>query len=104
MDPNFVWSETNQDWIDVNYGQGSSDVTSAWDFSSLTQGAKELVTAYNSFQLQQINIQRAQKGLPALNPAAYSPQVGLNLAPGTMNAIMYAALGLGAIMLLKRSR
>lgn len=85
-----------------SYEQLPAEVTSAWDFSSLTQTAKDIVTAVNSIQLQQINLERARKGLAPLNPANYAPQVGLNLSAGTMNTIMIAALGLGAIMLLKR--
>ena len=98
---NFVWDETNQDWVDLDFGK-TEDAASAWSWSDLTKGAKDLLTAYNSVQLQQINIQRAQRGLPALNPQQYAPQVGVNLSSSTMNTILIAAVGLGAVMLLRR--
>jgi len=115
---NLEWNSEFNSYADISTGQLYSiaevayatsqqgtapvEVTSAWDWSGLTKGAQDLVTAYNSFQLQQINLQRAQKGLPALNPSVYAPQVGLNLSAGTMNIIMWSAIGLGAVLLLKR--
>lgn len=70
--------------------------------TNITDGAKSLITALNSYQLQQINIKRAQQGLTPLNPALYAPQVGVNFSSGTMGTLMWIALGLGAVMLLKR--
>ena len=58
--------------------------------------------AVSAMQLNQINVARAQKGLPPINAAAYGPQVGVGLNAQTSQLLMYIALGLGAVMLLKR--
>ena len=107
--PNWVWDGESDSWVNVG-GTYDSSLDSATTFDLATSAkdwlelAKQGITAFNSFELQQINFARARKGLAPLNPGAYSPQVGVNLAPDTMKMIMYGALGLGAIMLLKRSR
>lgn len=123
---NLVWDVENNSYADATTGQlfsiadvayqtqisdAANSAASSGDWGSLSSiidslgsGAKDIVTALNSFQLQQLNLKRAQQGLAPLNPAQYAPQVGLNLSAGTMNLIMYGMIGIGAIMLLKGRR
>ena len=60
------------------------------------------ITGLTAFQLAQVNIERARRGQAPLNAAAYQPQVGVNLAPQTMQTVMMIALGLGALFLFAR--
>lgn len=79
------------------YNAGTSAGVTDWQSLLTAVGG-----AVSAWQLNQINIGRAQKGLPPINSAAYGPQVGVGLNAQTTQLIMYVALGLGAIMLLKR--
>lgn len=85
-----------------------SDATSF--FSTLTQGitdiTKAVAPAYVQVQLAKINAERLKQGLP---PLTQVPALGVqgSLAPSTIGAgfggiLLIGALGLGAILLLKR--
>jgi len=80
----------------------SSDSTLGSMMASLSAAIPSIVTGLSTIELAQLNIQRAKQGLPALNAAAYGPQIGIGLSSSTTSMIMLIALGIGAIMLLKR--
>lgn len=73
---------------------GTSDSVTNWP--QLLQAVGGAVSAW---QLNQINIARAQQGKPPINAAAYGPQIGVGLNQQTMNLLMWGGLGLGAILL-----
>lgn len=85
--------------------------SSASDFnwSQIPAAVRDIVTAYGGVQsaqaqtaLQQLNLQRAAQGLPAINPAAYGVGVRYNPlaprtigAPGTIMGFSFGTIGLG---------
>lgn len=79
----------------------TSNPTNVSWLDSLISALPAVSTFITSQQLAQINIERARKGMPALNPAQYAPQVGVGLNPQTRQMLMWGALGLGAFLLLK---
>lgn len=59
--------------------------------------------------LNEINLERARKGLPPLSPSEYSPQVNVGVASDTRNtALMLGGMGLigllGVALLARRRR
>lgn len=93
--PMFDYSGSTENAIAV----GTSSAVTDWP--QLLQAVGGAVSAW---QLNQINIARAQKGQAPINAAAYGPQVGVGLNQQTTNLIMYVAIGLGAVLLLNRKR
>lgn len=71
-------------------------------FDKLIDNAPKILAAFNAQQIAQINVDRASRGLPPINATAYGPQIGVGLNPATQTLVMYAALGFGALYLLKR--
>lgn len=61
-----------------------------------------IVSGLNSQQLFQLNLQRAEQGLPPLNPAMYAPSMNFGMTPETRQLVMFGAIGLIAVLLLKR--
>lgn len=68
----------------------------------LSKTIPQVIAGINAYQLSQVNIDRARRGLPALSANQYGPRVGVGLSGDTQKLVMFAALGLGAFMLLKR--
>lgn len=85
-------------------GGASGAVVDSGLFNQILDAAPRILAAFNAQQIAQINIDRAQRGLPAINAAAYGPQIGIGLNPGMSQMLMYGALGIGAIMLLNRPK
>lgn len=77
----------------------------------VTGTVTNLFTAYNQYQnakmLNDLNAQRAAKGLPPLSSAQYnaslpaSAAVQVNIDPAVKNALMIGGIGLGAFLLFK---
>lgn len=62
------------------------------------------LTAAQTFQLNQINVQRARMGLPALDMSQYTGVgVRVGIAPQTQQLLIYGGLALLAVLLLRRS-
>lgn len=115
---NLEWSTEWNSYADIYTGQlytisevAAATAASNSDWGSVSEiiesigtGAKDVITALNAFQIQQLNIDRAKKGLPPLDPARYAPQVGINLSANTMNMLLIGMVGIGAVMLLKGKR
>jgi hypothetical protein len=88
----------------TNYGStqnlvqavGATPVDSSW-LSTLTDALPKLATFINAQQLAQINVQRAQRGQPALDAGQYGPQVGLSMTAGSMGPVLMLA---GAALLI----
>jgi hypothetical protein len=53
-------------------------------------------------QLAQVNVDRAKRGLPALQTSQYAPQVGVGLDPGTAKLVMFGGIGLAAVILVPK--
>lgn len=80
-----------------NAGISTSDWTSL-----ITKALPQLPAAISSWQLSQVNLARAERGLPALNAAAYSPQVGVGLTPQTSQMLTYGLLGIAALIFMSK--
>lgn len=72
-------------------------------FGLTTTDIQQIVTGLNSQQLFSLNLQRAQQGLPPLNPAAYAPQVAVGLNEDTQRLVLLGAAALLAVFLLKKA-
>ncbi len=111
--------DLNPDWVidengQVGYGSGDTGYAVNPDWSAaeqqinqqvaqssgmnMTQLISAITQGYGQLQLQQINIKRAQAGLPALNAAAYAPGVNVGLTPQTQQLVMYGGLALLALL------
>ena len=56
------------------------------------------LTTVQTFQLNQINVQRARMGLPPIDVSAYGTGVRVGLAPQTQQLVIYGGLALLAVM------
>ena len=64
-----------------------------------------LTSIYQAKKLTDLNIKRAEQGLPALSASDTAPQMNFGLAPDQLNKIlMFGGLALGAIVLLALRR
>jgi hypothetical protein len=70
--------------------------------TTLTKLIPAVTMTAQQYQLMQINIDRASKGLPAIDVASYSGAgVNVGLAPDTQKLLMYGGLAILAAYLLK---
>lgn len=67
------------------------------DWASLATSA---LTALQTFQLNQINVNRARQGLAPLNTASYGTGINVGLNPQTQQLVMYGGIALLAILLI----
>lgn len=66
--------------------------------SSLVSALPSVSSFLTAQQLAQVNVQRAKQGLPALQTSQYAPQVGVNVAPATMNTLLIGAIAVAGIL------
>ena len=62
--------------------------------------ASSALTALQTYQLNQINVNRARQGLPPLNTASYASGINVGLNPQTQQLVMYGGIALLAILLI----
>ncbi len=72
-------------------------------FGMTTQEITQLIAGLNSQQLFQMNLQRAQQGLPPLNPAQYAPAMNFGMTPETQKLVMIGIVAVVAVMMLKKA-
>jgi hypothetical protein len=72
---------------------------------TLTKLVPALTMTAQQYQLMQLNIERAKKGLPPVDIASYSG-IGVNvgLSESTKNLLLYGGVALVAVFLLTRSK
>lgn len=79
-------------------------VTSPSLLDSLISSAEKLGTAYLGYEqakdINELNMQLVAQGKQPIEQASIAPQVRVGIAPDTQKIMMYAALGLGAILLI----
>jgi hypothetical protein len=81
---------------------GASDSSASSILNSVLNSIGPVATAYNTQQIMNANLQRAQKGLPPLDQSAYAPQVSVGLSSDTKSMLMIAAIGLGLLLFMRR--
>lgn len=65
-----------------------------------TAAANTAVSATYMHELNQINLERAAKGLPALSPAEYAPTVSVGVSGDTQKTLLMLGAGLGVVALI----
>lgn len=76
---------------------------SGWSWESIAKGAATVSQAVAQQRIIDLNIERAKRGLPLLDPKNFSPSAAVNfgLTPQASQMLLYGGLALGAILLLK---
>ncbi len=87
--------------------EASSKGPSDW-ITGIVSALPKISAFLTAEQLAQVNIDRAKKGLPALQTSQYAPQVGIGLDPGPSKLTTLISIGIAGIIivprLLKRGR
>lgn len=68
--------------------------------TDITKLATNALTALQTFQLNQINVQRAKQGLPPINTAAYGTGINVGLSADTQKLVMYGGIALLGVLLI----
>lgn len=86
------------------YGMGdvSMDATDTSWLNQLPTWIQQLQTSVNTQRLLDLNIQRAQSGLPPITAQSVAPTLNFGLSDNTQQLIIYAGLALLAFTLLKK--
>jgi hypothetical protein len=82
---------------------GTDPNAAPWYATALTS----LTAVYQQTQVNKINLQRAQQGLPPLDPSATSPTVNVGMPTGQLNKILMlggAALAVVLFVSMRRGR
>lgn len=83
-------------WVPTATAQAKISTDSGTNVSQL---ATQALTALQTFQLNQINVQRAKAGMPPINTAAYGTGINVGLNPQTQQLVIYGGLALLAVLL-----
>jgi hypothetical protein len=79
-----------------------------WDWAAIANNVTKVGTALLSLnqqrELQELNIQRATRGLAPLSPSQYAPQMNVGIAQDTQKMLMFGAIGLGLVLLFSRRK
>lgn len=84
-------------WIPTSTVIDQKNPNTGNDWATL---ASQTLTAIQTYQLNQINVERARQGLPPLNTAAYGTGINVGLSPQTQQLVMYGGIALLAILLI----
>lgn len=94
-------------WDDYPMQQATADAAAGVDVSApwyqdLLQFGTQAMQAYTQFRsqdaLMELNVERARRGLPPIDPTAYGPAVGVGLDARTRELLQYALIG-GAVLI-----
>ncbi len=64
----------------------------------------KILTGLNAYEISQINLERARRNQPPINPAVYGPQVNVGLSAQTTQMLMWGAAGLAVLFFVSRAR
>jgi hypothetical protein len=86
-------------FVDEDTGKGLTVSRDQGYIKDLIELGKQGLTAYQTFQLNQINVERARMGLPPIDVSQYTGVgVRVGLAPQTQQLLIYGGLALLAVM------
>lgn len=88
----------------VSPGAPPSGVNAQSWAAMFTQAVPGVINGLQAWQLAQINVQRAQNGLPPLNTALYATGQSGFMANMSSNFMLYAALGIGLFLVMGNKR
>jgi len=80
----------------------SKTPSTGFNFDSLFNLATTALQVRAQDKILDANIQRANKGLPPLNPQQVSPGVNVGLSAQTQKLVTYGAIGLALVFLLPK--
>lgn len=102
-DPGNYYTPDEMAMIIADTGSASTVGVASNDwFDMVTKILPQIPGYITAYQLAQVNVERAQRGLPPLNTASYGPRVGVNFTPQTQQMLMFGIIGLVAVMLFTR--
>jgi len=84
-------------WVPTATAQAQISTDSGTDITKLATNA---LTALQTYQLNQINVQRAKQGLPPINTAAYGTGINVGLSADTQKLVMYGGIALLGVLLI----
>jgi hypothetical protein len=93
----FVADDYVNPWIPTATVIDQTNPNTGNDWLNLATSA---LTALQTFQLNQINVNRARQGLPPLNTASSGTGINVGLNPQTQQLVMYGGIALLAILLI----
>jgi len=86
-------------WVDDATGKSVTADIKQSTATSWADVVKQGLTAVQTYQLNQINVERARMGLPPIDTSAYTGVgVRVGLAPQTQQLLVYGGLALLAVM------
>lgn len=86
-------------WVDEDTGKGVTRDPSQSTATSWVDVVSKGLTTLQTYQLNQINVERAKLGLPPIDTSAYTGVgVRVGLAPQTQQLLIYGGLALLAVM------
>lgn len=87
-------------WVDEDTGRAVPIESTQAGITSWPDLIGKGLTALQTYQLNQINLERARMGLPPIDVSQYATGVGVRvgLAPQTQQLIIYGGLALLAVM------
>jgi len=86
-------------WLDENTGKAIPIEPSQSGATSWIELLNKGLTTIQTYQLNQINVERAKMGLPPIDTSAYTGVgVRVGLAPQTQQLLIYGGLALLAVM------
>ncbi len=86
-------------FVDDDTGKEITVERSQGFIKELIELGRQGLTAYQTYQLNQINVERARMGLPPIDTSAYTGVgVRVGLAPQTQQLLVYGGLALLAVM------
>lgn len=86
-------------WVDEDTGKAIPVEPSQSGATSWLDLLGKGLTTLQTYQLQQINVERAKLGLPAIDTSQYTGVgVRIGLAPQTQQLLMYGGLALLAVL------
>lgn len=68
--------------------------------TTLTQAGQTYLSIEQQRELNKVNLQRLQQGLPALDASMYQAGINVGLGQQTQNTLLWIAGGVGAVWLL----
>lgn len=88
-------------WVPTKQAIEATQGNTGNDWAGLATSA---LTTLQTWQLNQINVNRAKQGLPPINTAAYGTGINVGLNAQTQQLVIYGGLALLALLLVGQLR
>jgi hypothetical protein len=88
-------------WVPTAAGVQQATSDTGTDIAKMATSA---LTALQTYQLNNVNVERAKQGLPPINTAAYGTGINVGLNQQTQQLVIYGGLALLAVLLVGQLR